>query len=329
MSEDYLQLFEELRQELLPEQDSKKMWTWQPTEILEMPANVSSADLLQTSDGRYGLFANSMGLPAFTDNALWIKRAYLYQLTGALCAALKQSHLSVVWVIIRPILEHIAVVHQVRKDLDAFELETDPKVDMRLVKAQKIYQIVAQRLASSKLDLERTISSEFTSKKQKLYKPKSNELNVAVESGALMKTIDELQKTIPGVRKTYDIASEFAHPNQGAKHPLTNNWEVWQSLDKASTFVITDVSYAGGSAWDELFLHPSLDIVGRAIKEFFRLESEVMSEVQEVGQDARRVLHQVARKLNKLNQGPIFDPEFPCPCLRGNSFGNCCGRQLV
>ena len=143
-----------------------------------------------------------------------------------------------------------------------------------------------------------------------------------------MKTIDELQKTIPGVRKTYDIASEFAHPNQGAKSVLMNDWVVIQSPDKASTFVIEDVSYAGGDAQDQI-LNPCLDTVGKALKEFFRLESELMSEVQEAGQDARRFFRQIATKLNKLDQGPIFDPEFPCPCLRGKSFGNCCGRQLV
>ena len=143
-----------------------------------------------------------------------------------------------------------------------------------------------------------------------------------------MSAIDGLQKKIPGVRKTYDIACELAHPNASGVAPFVDDWVVFSTPDKKLIFKVQELEVNTEWGFDSIS-SSCFDTLLEVLRTYPNFESALVAVGQIKGKQAKKYLREVSRTIKKETGENLVASEYPCPCLRGRSFGNCCGRSLV
>ena len=160
-------------------------------------------------------------------------------------------------------------------------------------------------------------------KKDIEYKPTQNLVDLTVRS--ILSSVDALDKVVPGLRSTYEVLCEFAHPNAGAALVQASSCQVLPADDT-------------GVMWIEKRhgLHPPVEFV----RSFRALLEQILSQfakslthyeglLQESDSIADEILCQVqcvVRQVVSRHSG-LFSAYDPCPCDSGKKLKFCCGRS--
>ncbi len=262
--------------------------------------------------------------------ALWIKRCALLELATSLETALELGQILISFILLRPILEHIAMVSWFRDEFSdmnfdkSFEpmhktnFSTDALDDMAWI---KIKPILAKRLFSKSSDIKKTLSNDLRPNKDQPWRPRSGIIDQKSEH--LSKSIMLLSKNIEGVIRVYQLASEFAHPNQavGIRYQESG----FEGDGNSRIFAVGKYSRKKGGQLLEPKLMESVLIAIDALDFYLRVEREIMTLSKKAQKQAIDYIRKNNRYFEKLGI-PMFSRNDACPCLSGKVFGNCCGR---
>ena len=75
---------------------------------------------------------------------------------------------------------------------------------------------ILKKIYGTRCDWEKLINLTSDSIEEKSVKYAASENRIDLTSKTMMNAIDSLDKEIPGLRKTYEVLCEFAHPNAGS-----------------------------------------------------------------------------------------------------------------
>ena len=147
---------------------------------------------------------------------LYTRKSAIHDLGTSLQDSLSGMNITSSIVLMRAILEQVAntlyVTNNIEKTLNTAHKNT--MEESHILGA--IGEIVASKGKGTRIDWNEYLSKSLRDGKKKSYKPQDGTVDVTASD--LMKTIDDLDKTIKGARKGYEFASEFAHPNIGGNY---------------------------------------------------------------------------------------------------------------
>lgn len=252
------------------------------------------------------------------------KQMILIHLIDATVFALETGNLIVVMMMLRSIIEHIALFSSLQDDLKKSFKKSDEE------NSKTIFDItgrIAKYVFGSRIDWKRAVleaETIFSSSKGKLsYQKQSNREDLSAIQ--ILNAVDHLdEKRIHGVRAAYEVMSEFVHPNVGTTWALTTR--VGQVTDEQKVQWIQR----------DLGLKPPIGIVQELAPaicqsilratECLQLCSELVDQALLQRERLFRITQMSVRPILE-NNGKLFSPYAACPCVSGAKIKFCCGKS--
>ena len=163
----------------------------------------------------------------------------------------------------------------------------------------------------------------LNSGKTKGYKPAENTIDLTAE--LLMKNVDSFDKSVKGIRKSYDFLSEFAHPNIGGYFIYRSNKS---TVMKPSPFKFAETVISSDTPSFSLkelspVIHQLLSIINSALSKFEEETKEYENIQKIINKDIKLII-----KVNILRTSEFWNSREPCPCLSGKEISKCCGKKI-
>jgi hypothetical protein len=287
----------------------------------------SSSGLVPSDDKLerpFRLFIYDKGkVPGLLNNFLWTKKAILTDLLLSLQEALSGKRIITAIVLVRPILEHIGIMSLFSKEIDPIFHNPKPSKEEIPPILVELAEIINKRGKGTRVDWETYLKKSLRVGNKKSYK--HEEGTVDLTANDLMNGIDNLNKKVKGVRKVYELASEFAHPNVGSHFILLNS-AVSVELEDGIRLWKRDYDRKLPVQGINLFkprLIEVIEILIETVEYFQQMKADI-----ELRQKITEKWAKEAVKFLLKKQPFIFQKREPCPCFSGVAVGKCCGKRL-
>lgn len=251
------------------------------------------------------------------------KRMVLSQLLSAALKSITDGNLFVAFICFRSLIENIAHVGFILKQVDKFELPATPTESTTVL--TELDSALAKQIFGTRVDwfslLEGDSATKMKKKQDYEYAPVGPDLDRT--STQIMNAIDLMDKKVNGIRGVYEFLCEFAHPNVGGLMCLTQSAKPFIG-EHGVTWVLKDIGVTAPLEFrqsEDLFFSV-FDKIAEALNHFIFLESksdESAKKIQEICQIFAKTL--IPQMKNALN------PYDDCICASGAKFKFCCGKK--
>ena len=268
---------------------------------------------------------------------LFVKRSSLAELIASLVSELDNHRSISSFVLLRPILEYIALTSSFADDADATDTETilnlatdeNPEEDM--LSGLAFYEItpfVAKKLMPQHSDVFKLLKNDLHANKPL---PFRNKGDLDFKAEGVTKFVDALGDKVSGVKRLYQLASEVAHPNFAVSLAFHKNQEqdsLGVDRDDEKSLSLIKTSYSNQIEVDVLDakLDDSLHVVIESIEYFLACEARILNFSRRAQDQFRSTLRKYNRHWKRRTKKAFLSNSSICPCKSGKVFGNCCGR---
>lgn len=251
------------------------------------------------------------------------KKIALIHTIDSIRSAINVGNLLVALILMRSIIEHIAHFNDIASFVREKNIPTTFQEANLIV--SEINGYLTQRLYGTRVDWEQLMNLDddniFDKKKIK-YNPVSNRQDRTASQ--ILNSVDALSKKIKGLRGSYEVLCEFAHPNVGMVLALTRSAEPKE--DKQGFFWIEKI----------ISMNPPLSCVqemGPIFSRIFHIVSECLMHFDQLLVESKqnrfkiRAISQIVLRSIIKAQKNIINPYAECPCWSGLKTKFCCGAQ--
>jgi len=253
------------------------------------------------------------------DSYIWIKNNTLADNFEGIIYCIDKGLLVQSLILVRAAIEQIADVVHFSKQCDSYLNNQDPIASEILFLESLNKKTMAQRI-----DWNDCMSKSLRKGEKKEYKSTENFVNLKAES--ILNSIDYLDKKLNGIRKSYELLCEFAHPNVGP-------YLIYRSIRKLDTksklrFTEKILNNSTPSNAMELFSTHLFELY-ELLYEAGVIYQESNDKIKEVKKNLRSNAKDIAK--TALNNWEIaWSIDEPCICLSPSrkSIGECCGKNI-
>lgn len=271
------------------------------------------------------------------EKALFIKRCVLRELLDNLIRAFENKQRLILFVLVRPIIEHVAMTSSFLDDFKKIDVEriVDPihKVDFDSGGTaepawEEIGPAMAKKLWSANADIVRLLQNDLQPNKQLPWRPQAGGADHKAEG--LSAAIRDLSKKVEGVSRLYALSAEFAHPNAACWGAYLSGAVEKKMAGPEDIEVKGSVisMFDGGQILDQK-IQESLPVIGSVLEHYFHIERELDVLSEKAQKQLRLMMRKDARNAKKRSMRPLFSPQEFCPCRSGKAFGVCCGKGIA
>lgn len=274
---------------------------------------------LTKSEMAVNICKNGRALQIFESQSYVHCLAVMKLLDGAV-SGLVVGDILIPFICFRGIVEHVAIYHSTIGKLQGFSVpKTFEQANLTL---GEIYEVLTNSAYATRVDWKRLLgenSIDFEAAGTLSYTQNPNRADIKAKS--VLNAIDTLGKRVKGIRNTYELLCEFAHPNVGNMFMFTQS----QRQHPDSRGVIWVDKVLGPEPPRELLVEGKSLLVavfqqiGRCLIHLEKLLDTAKKEQRKV----QSVSQLVIRTLVSQNSG-ILDPDLLCPCGSKKTLRRCC-----
>jgi hypothetical protein len=222
-------------------------------------------------------------------------------------------------VLLRALLEHAAVLVDTHLQVTA-KLAGDRLDLVNYLKS--VEQVLATAGYGTRLNwqyLRNIVDLKGISKGDTAYVPDENGLKLTAQ---VLSSIDRVERVRPGLRISYELLSEFSHPNIGSSFLVSEGIETFLDPD-GLTWVRRRVTRQSSLRGELQCFHPAFDLALTFVSEFL---ATIPSAITSYRSNRVPLLDAVQKAIRTLGAKglKLFDPYVLCPCQSGTKVKFCC-----
>lgn len=278
-----------------------------------------TSNTLNASDLRAAIYnqaAYAKQLEAF----IYVSRTIIAELSQTAILGFKEGRISVPYMMLRSLIERIAIVETLNKAIAPLSTLTAPP-DQPSKPLLELGHHITNALYGTRINWASVRSTDLRKAEKEAIKYEHKELSANLERKNILNSIDGLSKQVAGTRHAYELLCEFLHPNVGDLYAATILSSAF--LDEHKTRHVTreigiDPKNLSTSPDLEHALTQVLSICCDVLDHLPHLLASLQKTSAVATDMSTKFAHRVRKKYK-----PQFRARDLCPCLSGLRVRDC------